>query len=88
MRRPWVPADLVFTPAGIASGVLFEFKQDVAGAVIELLGPIKQRYLELRGDAAELERLLASGAEKARAVSAPTLSRIYDRMGFVRRVRD
>ena len=65
-----------------------KFKQDVAGAVIELLGPIKQRYLELRGDAAELERLLASGAEKARAVSAPTLSRIYDRMGFVRRVRD
>jgi tryptophanyl-tRNA synthetase len=65
-----------------------KFKQDVAGAVIELLAPIKRRYLELRGDDAELMRLLASGAEKARAVSAPTLSRMYDRMGFVPRVRD
>jgi tryptophanyl-tRNA synthetase len=65
-----------------------KFKQDVGGAVIELLAPIKRRYLELRGDDAELTRLLASGAEKARAVSAPTLSRMYDRMGFVPRVRD
>lgn len=53
-----------------------------------MLAPIKRRYLELRGDAAELERLLASGAEKARAVAAPTLSRMYDRMGLVPRVRD
>jgi tryptophanyl-tRNA synthetase len=71
--------------AGLGYG---KFKQDVAGAVIELLAPIKRRYLELRADGAELERLLAKGAEKARAVSAPTLSNMYDRMGFVPRVRD
>src|SRR5436309_87932 len=45
------------------------FKPGVAEAVIELLAPIKRRYLELRADAGELERLLARGAEKARAVS-------------------
>jgi hypothetical protein len=30
-------------------------------------------------------RLLALGAEKAREISAPTLEKMYDRMGFVRR---
>ena len=64
------------------------FKQDVAEAVVALLEPIRERYLKLRGDPAELERLLARGAEKARATSEPTLRRLYDRMGFVPRVRD
>ena len=65
-----------------------KFKPGVAEAVIELLAPIKRRYLDLRADAGELERLLARGAEKARAVSRPTLQRMYDLMGFVPRERD
>jgi tryptophanyl-tRNA synthetase len=59
------------------------FKQEVGEAVIALLEPIRQRYEELRGDAAELRRLLAEGAEKAREESAPTLGSMYERMGFV-----
>jgi tryptophanyl-tRNA synthetase len=61
-----------------------DFKSDVAEAVIELLSPIQARYRELRGDPAELERLLHIGAEKARAASGPTLQLMYDRMGFAR----
>ena len=60
------------------------FKQDVAEAVVELLRPIQQRYDELRADPAELQRLLAVGADKARAASAATLAAMYDRMGFVK----
>ena len=60
------------------------FKTDVAEAVVALLDPIRTRYDDLRGDAAELERLLAQGAEKARAASAPTLEQMYERMGFAR----
>jgi tryptophanyl-tRNA synthetase len=60
-----------------------DFKGDVAEAVIELLAPIQTRYAEIRGDAGELARLLAIGAEKARAASAPTLRTMYERMGFV-----
>ena len=62
-----------------------DFKGDVAESVIELLAPIQTRYRELRDDPAELDRLLAVGAEKARAVSAPTLALMYERMGFVAR---
>jgi tryptophanyl-tRNA synthetase len=66
------------------SGGYGQFKTDVAEAVVTLLDPIRARYEELRGDRAELERMLAVGAEKARSASAPTLETIYERMGFVR----
>ena len=62
-----------------------QFKADVAEAVITLLEPVKRRYEELRADEAELARLLAVGAEKARSESAPTLEAMYERMGFVQR---
>jgi tryptophanyl-tRNA synthetase len=59
------------------------FKQDVGEAVIAVLEPIRQRYVELRADPDELRRLLAAGAEKARDESATTLATMYERMGFV-----
>ena len=61
-----------------------QFKIDVGEAVIALLEPIQRRYGELRDDPAELQRLLAHGADKAREASAPTLAAIYERMGFAK----
>ncbi|HXF97214.1 MAG TPA: tryptophan--tRNA ligase [Gaiellaceae bacterium] len=60
------------------------FKEAVAEAVIALLEPVQRRFRELRDDPGELRRLLALGAEKARAASAPTLALMYERMGFYR----
>jgi tryptophanyl-tRNA synthetase len=60
------------------------FKEEVGEAVVSLLDPIQQRYQELRADENQLRDLLARGAEKAHAVSTPTLEQMYDRMGFVR----
>jgi tryptophanyl-tRNA synthetase len=62
-----------------------QFKNDVAESVVALLAPIQARYADLRGDSAELARLLALGADKAREASAPTLATMYERMGFVPR---
>jgi tryptophanyl-tRNA synthetase len=62
-----------------------DLKTDVGEAVVELFRPVRERYEELRADEAELRRLLAIGAEKAREASAPTLQAMYDRMGFVPR---
>jgi tryptophanyl-tRNA synthetase len=61
-----------------------DFKTDVAESVVELFTPIQQRYRELRADPAELERILELGAEKARALSNPTLAAMYERMGFLK----
>jgi tryptophanyl-tRNA synthetase len=60
------------------------FKEDVGEAVVALFDPIRARYEELRSDEAELRRLLARGAEKAREASAPTLEKMCERMGFMR----
>src|SRR5205809_1433685 len=57
------------------------FKADVAEAVVALLDPIRRRYEAIRADEPELRRLLARGAEKARAASAPPLSSMVDPMG-------
>ena len=61
-----------------------DFKGDVAEAVIALLEPVRLRYEGLLADPGELERLLAVGAGKAAAASAPTLAAMYERMGFAR----
>jgi tryptophanyl-tRNA synthetase len=61
-----------------------DLKGDVGDAVVELLAPVRERYLELRADEPELLRLLAVGADKARTASAPTIEAMYARMGFVR----
>jgi tryptophanyl-tRNA synthetase len=59
-----------------------DFKKAVAEAVVELLAPVRERYAELRSDEAALEAALAAGAEKARALAAPTVAEVRDRMGF------
>jgi tryptophanyl-tRNA synthetase len=62
------------------------FKQAVADAVVEYLAPVRERYAELRDDKARLEEILATGAEKARAIAAGTLADVRAAMG-VGRVR-
>jgi tryptophanyl-tRNA synthetase len=59
-----------------------DFKKASAEAVIELLGPVRERYAELRPDEAELERVLALGAEKASAIARPVLDDVRAAMGF------
>ena len=59
-----------------------DFKKAVAEAVVELLEPVQERYRELRPDEAELDRILGLGAEKARAITAPVLADVRERMGF------
>ena len=60
-----------------------ELKQRVANVVVEELTPIRERYEVLIKDVAELDRLLARGAEQARAVSAPKLEEVKRRVGLV-----
>ncbi|HWJ42941.1 MAG TPA: tryptophan--tRNA ligase [Solirubrobacterales bacterium] len=59
-----------------------DFKQAVAEAVVEYLAPVRDRYAGLRPDEAGLERVFAAGAEKARALAAPVLADVRERMGF------
>jgi tryptophanyl-tRNA synthetase len=60
-----------------------DLKKDTADAVVEFVAPIKIRVDELLADPAELEGVLAAGARRARGVSANTIERVYDRLGFL-----
>jgi tryptophanyl-tRNA synthetase len=60
-----------------------DLKMAVADVVIGALTPIRERYLELMENARELDRLLAEGAERARAQADPKLQLMMERMGFL-----
>ncbi len=66
---------------GAGYGVL---KSEVADVVVNALAPIRDRANELMSDTTELDRLLASGADKARTVAEDTLADVYDKVGFIR----
>ena len=59
-----------------------DLKKGVAEVVIELLTPIQARYEALMADPAELDRLLARGAEQARAVAEPKVAAMKEIMGL------
>ena len=73
------------TPSAIeaefASSRYGDFKLAVAAAAIERLRPVRERYEQLRADEGALERILADGACKARALAAETLADVRDCMG-------
>ncbi len=58
-----------------------DFKTAVAETVTSTLGPIRERYLELAGDPAYIQGVLAEGADRARALAAETLAEVRERMG-------
>jgi tryptophanyl-tRNA synthetase len=60
-----------------------DLKKDVTEIVIETATPYRDRTLALLADPAELDRILAEGAERARDVASKTLARVYDRVGFL-----
>ncbi len=57
------------------------FKEAVAEAVVEYLGPVRERYQELRPDEAALERTLSEGAARARVLATETLAEVRAAMG-------
>ena len=59
-------------------------KGELADLVVSTIEPIRNRTEELLSDEAELDRLLAKGAEKANELAEKTLATVYERIGFIR----
>ena len=58
-----------------------DFKSAVAEAVVEYLAPVRERYDAIRAEEAELERILALGADKARAITSGVVDDVRQAMG-------
>lgn len=72
--------DLVAGYAGKGYG---DLKSDTADVLTEFVVPLRERMDGFMSDVAELDRLLAAGADRAREVASKTLAQVYDRVGFL-----
>ncbi len=77
-------ADVLARFAGQGFGA---FKPALAELLVETLRPISGRLAELERDTAELDRILASGAARARASAEPVLAGAYSALGLTRETR-
>ncbi len=60
------------------------FKPVLAEAIIAEIGPIRDRMAEILDGPAEIDRILAEGAERAEAIAGPIVDQVHDIVGFVR----
>jgi tryptophanyl-tRNA synthetase len=65
-----------------------DFKKELAEQVVAFVEPVQNATRELLDDPAELDRVLALGADRARTVAAQTLATVYDRIGFLPAAKD
>jgi tryptophanyl-tRNA synthetase len=65
-----------------------DLKKDLAEVVVEFVKPMQERTRAYLDDPAQLDKLLAIGAEKARAVAVETLRTAYERVGFLSPARN
>ncbi|MGV8874320.1 MAG: tryptophan--tRNA ligase, partial [Rhodococcus sp. (in: high G+C Gram-positive bacteria)] len=72
--------DLVAGYSGKGYG---DLKSDTAEVLTEFVVPLRERMDGFMSDVAELDRILAAGAERAREVASRTLAQVYDRVGFL-----
>ncbi len=57
-------------------------KEELFGVINEHVRPARDRYNELRSDEGYLREVLNRGAEKARAIASPTMSRVRHAVGI------
>ena len=60
------------------------FKPMLADLAVAKLGPIAGEMARLMNDTSEIDRILARGAEQARAITAPILAKTYEIVGMVK----
>ena len=60
------------------------FKKALAEVATEKVGRIGAEAQRLMGDPAEIDRILADGSARARAVTEPVMAKVKDIVGFIR----
>ncbi|MFZ5721419.1 MAG: tryptophan--tRNA ligase [Pseudomonadota bacterium] len=72
-------ADVLAEFAGQGFGA---FKPKLADLAVEVMGPIGGEMRRLLSDKAEIDRVLADGADRARAIAAPTMAEVKKIVGL------
>ncbi len=59
------------------------FKRDLGDVVVAAFAPVRERTETLLANEAELDKVLAQGAARAREVAGPTMAAVRDKIGFL-----
>jgi tryptophanyl-tRNA synthetase len=59
------------------------FKQALADLTVAKLEPMAKEMRRLLADPAEIDRILKSGAQKARAIATPVMDEVKKKVGFI-----
>jgi tryptophanyl-tRNA synthetase len=76
-ERSWV--EEAFAKGGVGYG---DMKKRLFDYYLATFGDARARYEELEGDPAEVDRILAAGAETAREIAAPLLDEVRRAVGI------
>jgi len=60
-----------------------DLKRDLAEVLASAVTPFRERALQYLADPAELDAILAAGAERAREIADATVATAYERVGFL-----
>ena len=74
------PAEVV---AEFAGRSFSEFKPQLADLAVARLAPLSTEMARLMNDPAEIDRILADGAERARTIAQPIVKRAYEIVGIL-----
>jgi tryptophanyl-tRNA synthetase len=77
-ERPVAELEADYTGKGYG-----DLKKDLAEVLVEFVTPFQERVRSYLDDVAELDKVLARGAERAREVASVTLADVYDKVGFL-----
>jgi len=76
--RPVAAVEAEFGGSGYGA-----LKTTVAEAVVEVLAPLQERYAVVAADPGEVDRVLAAGAERARAIAGGVMDRVRSASGLL-----
>ena len=62
-----------------------DFKEDLGQLISESIRPIRTKYNEIISDKDYLNKVLSEGAEKASYLARKTLSKVYRKIGLIKK---
>ncbi len=70
--------------AQFGGGQFSSFKTALSDLAVSKLAPVTSEMNRLMADPAEIDRILADGSNRARAIAAPIMAEVKDIVGFIR----
>jgi tryptophanyl-tRNA synthetase len=75
---------LLQSTASEGPSIFTGFKRALTEVATQTLGPIRAEIVRLMNDPAEIDRVLADGSARARAIASPIMDEVRDIVGFIR----